>query len=443
MQDRTNRLGTPQHWHRLLGFASFNTAFSILTTPLFSILYVQILTEIDAQYTRNFTIPMVVITSVVSLFLPIIGVLVDQRQHGRRAMFGTLLAAFAMCLFFIPLTFIRTQSLRLVMLQFDYQITLIFLKVAMMNNNALLTCYPVRERVRLSLYFGNVYFGAATVGIIVLWGFRRVPELTPISQVYIFTVLATVIGIFSYMCPTDARCYQDRVPWLSLLRAAPRISWQHFVSIANNPRQHDTLWFLAYALVCSAAAVFCTCFTTLMSRRYGDAPAHALEVAVMLLNLSMFVGTVFGLVVTFRGWELHAMFFQNAASAVLFVLFFVSLQRRWAFETSASIALGVGALYGWHSCLCRGYLATLVYQERRVETFGFFQLVSDVGIAVQVVLVFGLALAGGAEYRAAPLALLALLVPSLLILLHMMLRHRHRHCSCRCLRNCGNCESGS
>ncbi|KAH3745932.1 major facilitator superfamily permease [Pelomyxa schiedti] len=376
-----------RHFKRsVFGWLCFGLVWNILNTAVFATLYPKILQTIDENYVSDFSTANMITTLLSSFLLPPLGSLADQMKQVRRWMFATELVGIALCYVFLPMTYLNSPTAQIVLAQILYTLTLFFLRVAVMDNNALLNCFPDAHRTTLSLLTNFIGFGAAFLSLFILFLLTKGddPPLSNVALVFIFALVVTVIALFTYLAPSDAVPLREKQSFGKVVIKSFQRMGTTFLALKNKPEYRKIAYFLlAYLFYSTSGTVFTIYVITFFIDLYGVDTNQSVEINMCYL-LASFFGTLIGMLYKkFIGdHEIWTLLIQNCLFLVLFIILFLSYIWDWGIYASLGISLGISLNYAWNAGLSRGYLFKITPGDKRGEFSGFYSTFTYLGISI-------------------------------------------------------------
>eukprot|EP01105_Mastigella_eilhardi_P024194 TRINITY_DN6271_c0_g1_i1.p1 TRINITY_DN6271_c0_g1~~TRINITY_DN6271_c0_g1_i1.p1 ORF type:complete len:673 (+),score=169.14 TRINITY_DN6271_c0_g1_i1:74-2092(+) len=377
----------PHYWRAVVGWISFGLVWNILNTTVFATLYPKLLQQIDKNYVSDFSVANMLTTLLSSLLLPPLGSIADQMKQVKNWMVVCEFVGITMCFVFLPMIYIKSPTAQIVLAQVIYLLTLFFLRIAIMDNNALLSCFPMKGRITLSLVFNFIGFAVALLSLLALWLLTR-GQTQPLNNeelVAIFAGVTLVLGLLTFLCPGDKRppVGTPKQPITKMVKFAFTRLLNSFLAVKNDKQYRRVAWFLcAYTFFSTSGTCFTIYVVTFFVSTY-NLSLNESSILNMYFMLSLVVGNVIGIVYKFKvnGYEEITLLIQNTLFIALFCVLFLTVRWGWGYLVALLISLACGLLYGWNTSLARGLMAKLTPDDKKGEFFGLYSTATYLGIS--------------------------------------------------------------
>lgn len=375
-----------------VGWLSFSLVFNILNTIIFSALYPKLLENIvgnDKSLSTYFSIINFITTLLSAIILPILGGFVDQAKLIKWSLIISqyigIICTFG--LFFIE--FIPNKIVLLILNLGFYIFAMFFLRVSVMNNNALLPCFPSESITTLSLSANFIGFTTNCVGLVLLaFLSNRFPEkMLGISReswwLIIFTSFSTFISIFVFLSPSGkSKIGEDEVP-LESSNIFTLIK-KTFYSLIETFRGYKKCWIylLSYFFFSTTGTIITIYIVPLFIEIYKLSLDQ-----VSLLNLYYKIAMVIGIFVGFLFDQFHIddivmLNIHNVLFQISVLILFLAIQFKMKYQVVLLIPLFIGCLYSWNISIARGYMSKIIPSEKKCEFMGFYSTFTYLGISI-------------------------------------------------------------
>lgn len=192
------------------GWLSFSIFFNILNTIVYSTLfpkYLNSLTENETSFSIGSSIMNTLTTLLSALVLPFLGSFTDQLNITKHSLILTSFLGWIVTIFLIfivlPLQKLNLPFIPMLAAEFIFIVAMFLLRISVMNNNALLTCFQFKSRSILSILGNCLGFTVNLLGLgfIRLWKdewtnklIETFPFLNIISIEGYWIILSTIIA---------------------------------------------------------------------------------------------------------------------------------------------------------------------------------------------------------------------------------------------------------
>eukprot|EP01028_Stygiella_incarcerata_P014097 TRINITY_DN905_c0_g1_i4.p1 TRINITY_DN905_c0_g1~~TRINITY_DN905_c0_g1_i4.p1 ORF type:complete len:276 (-),score=57.65 TRINITY_DN905_c0_g1_i4:851-1678(-) len=200
---------------RAFGWISYGVSFNLLNTIVYAALFPKLLESIVSKkaFSSTFSIVNAITTAISSVSLPFLGSLSDKGQIVKPMMVWAQYLGIVSTFFLVPADLFHEghRGVEVVICMVAYVFAMMFLRTAVMGNNALLSKFQDTKRIKLSLLANAVGFsgnlgGLAVVAFCSTWiipprqmiGIRR-----ECWWILIFVFIATIFALFMHLCPSD------------------------------------------------------------------------------------------------------------------------------------------------------------------------------------------------------------------------------------------------
>ncbi|KAJ4459685.1 putative major facilitator superfamily permease [Paratrimastix pyriformis] len=424
---------------QVTGWVAFSTAFNILNTVVYGTLFPEILHNLDAGFSKEFSIVNVITTLASSVILPFVGSVTDQLHTIKRWMIWASFFAVPATFLYALLAVIPRGNYSLILAETLYVVVMFALRLAVMNNNALLSRFPATKRVMLSLINNIFGFGAAllslavlrlvtgaltpttSVGVFLATHLAGLREMDPVTRLAIlvvsYTALAFFATFFSFFSPTDAPATQPQaparppeedplnsarndlettplvefpkppVPKVTFVRACVRSFSDVLLtlkSIRTDRKAKESAVFLFAYLFFSTAGVVYTIFVVTFFTSVYQIHIETQSLLQLFYMSAQVAGVFFGMVFVriVKGFDLITLTCQNVIFCCTFALLYFSVSMSWGYVSSLAISLVIAFTYSWNASVARGMMAKLIPPGKECLFMGFYSTFTYIGITV-------------------------------------------------------------
>ena len=218
-------------------------------------------------------------------------------------MFACELVGIALCYIFLPMIYINSYSAQIALAQIIYTLTLFFLRIAVMDNNALLNCFPLPYRVTLSLVFNFVGFASALLSLLVCWLLTRDEQLISNEKlVFVWALLTTFIALFTYLCPSDSVPYSTKQPVKTVVYRSFARMGTTLLALKNDVEYRRVLWFLLSYLFFSTSGTVFTIYVVTFFIDIYNSDTNDSTIVNMYYLVCTFIQVSSNLLVISRNW---------------------------------------------------------------------------------------------------------------------------------------------
>eukprot|EP01113_Clastostelium_recurvatum_P048976 TRINITY_DN9002_c0_g1_i1.p1 TRINITY_DN9002_c0_g1~~TRINITY_DN9002_c0_g1_i1.p1 ORF type:complete len:479 (+),score=89.78 TRINITY_DN9002_c0_g1_i1:214-1437(+) len=393
---------------------------------------------------------MTFITTIISaITLPFIGSILDQLNLVKTCL---LFSEYAGILFTFAILSLKIMpsSVQVSMFQVFYIFGMFFLRVGVMNNNAILAYFPADRRVSLSLLSNFTGFSVNFAGLLALT-FLPPDFLNPIQWVGIFSAIVLLVSPLTFWQPNllapppsiypapapsgrsensgelerERLVNEERSP-----RSSPpfrTVLYLSFMRIVNTLKlvpsdsQHRAafLFLFAYLFFCAASATFTvflsTFFLKIYSLSFQEEAALNLYFKISML-CGILIGFLYERVTKGRVSDYLTLSFHNvlfiAGNLGLYLVIYFGQSRDLAYMSSFLI----GGTYGWNVSISRGMMSKLIPKGKSSEFMALYSTFTYVGIAL-VSFIYRELISNGINANVLPLMLAACVLPSYIFLI--------------------------
>lgn len=417
-----------------VGYLSYSIVFNVLNTIVYSALYPKILEHITHGDKKRYSTAFSNINFATTLFsavtLPFIGSWVDSAHAMKQTMIvtqylGMLCTALLFFLGKLPNDTYKWQEAQLFFNEALYVLSMFFLRISVMSNNAMLPLFSKQHVTVLSLVNSLLGFVVNLGGLLVL---MLVPESALPDTVWgismpnwwllIFTVLTLLVSGFTFLAPStspaaatsdpsdaenSSAAEDDERPGDHALRSeSPKkkssfvirhiaILVQSFRNVMetfrnwNKKRSYYQSWmFLLSYLFYSTSGTVCTLFLGPLFIDIYEL-SFSQEVALNLyFKVAMIVGIIVGILFDkiLRVNDVIMLMVQNTLFGILMMLAFVSISLKATYAWVLCIFLAVGLLYSWNLSVSRAVISKLLPPDKKCEFMGLYSTFTYLGISI-------------------------------------------------------------
>lgn len=375
-----------------VGWLSFSIVFNILNTIIFSALYPKLLENIvgnDKSLSSYFSVINFITTLLSAVILPILGGFVDQAKTIK---WSLIIAQYlgiicTLGLFFIE--FIPVKVLLLILNLTFYIFAMFFLRVSVMNNNALLPCFPNESITTLSLSSNFLGFTTNCVGLVILvfFGNKIADNWIGISRenwwLVIFTSFCLFVSMFVFLSPSGkSKIGEEEIPIetyniLTLIKKT-------FFSLVETFKGYKKCWIylLSYFFFSTTGTIITIYIVPLFIEIYKLSLDQ-----VSLLNLYYKIAMVIGIFIGFLFDQFHIdditmLNIHNVLFQISVFILFLAIQFKMKYQVVLLIPLFIGCLYSWNISIARGYMSKIIPPEKKCEFMGFYSTFTYLGISI-------------------------------------------------------------
>lgn len=218
-----------------VGYLSYSVVFNVLNTIVYSALYPKILEHITHGDKKRYTTAFSNINFATTLFsavtLPFIGSWVDSASAMKQTMLvtqycGMLSTALLFFLGKLPNDTYKWQEAQLFLNELLYVLSMFFLRISVMANNAMLPLFNKKHVTVLSLVNSLLGFVVNLGGLLIL---MLIPESALPDEVWgisipnwwllIFTVLTLMVSVFTFLAPSGVKEQPTTITATTTIRA--------------------------------------------------------------------------------------------------------------------------------------------------------------------------------------------------------------------------------
>jgi MFS-type transporter involved in bile tolerance (Atg22 family) len=284
-------------------------------------------------------------------------------------------------------------TLHLVMNQGLFIVAMMFLRISVMNNNALLSSFPKSKITALSLTGNLLGFSVNLVGLLVLALIpstfipERVIGVTRENWLLLmYTGITIVVSLLTWYSPTGAnnKVEEERLPMREVLKntIASMIST---ITRAKEDTQYFQCWIYLFAyLFFSTAGTVVTIFLAPLFIAIYDLHLQDEVLLNLYYKIAMVIGVFLGMFLDrcFRLNELLTLTVQNIVFGVLLIITFFCVQFQAPYLLVLFLVLFMGLLYAWNASVARGCFSKLIPKEKACEFMGFYSTFTYLGISI-------------------------------------------------------------
>ncbi|KAL9648092.1 hypothetical protein ABK040_007458 [Willaertia magna] len=417
-----------------IGWLTFSIVFNVLNTIVYSALYPMILNDAASKesYSTAFSITNTVTTLASAICLPVLGSILDHLHIIKPSLLITqyigILSTIA--LFFSDKIPPQSSTAHLAILEIIYIVAMFFLRVSVMNNNALLPCFESKHIIVLSLLGNFIGFGVNLIGLLILaftpkavfsdnlWGITRANW-----WVLIFTSFVIVISVFVWFSPNgidkitlskenknentsllnnehsviennesingvEVKQRFDIKTKLSNVLKVFKESISSFVETLKNWKSNESyyncgLFLIAYLFFSTAGTVV----TVFLAPLFIDIYDFTLEQEVLLnlyFKIAMVGGVIGGVIIEklFKPNDILMLVLQNIIFGALCLSIFITISLKVAKTVVLFQFLAIGFFYAWNTSVARGCMSKLIPLEKKCEFMGFYSAFTYLGISI-------------------------------------------------------------
>eukprot|EP01112_Ceratiomyxa_fruticulosa_P012272 TRINITY_DN3389_c0_g1_i6.p1 TRINITY_DN3389_c0_g1~~TRINITY_DN3389_c0_g1_i6.p1 ORF type:complete len:466 (+),score=54.39 TRINITY_DN3389_c0_g1_i6:182-1579(+) len=406
---------------KTIGWLSFSIIFNVLNTIVYGALVPELLSDVTTNHEAVFANMSFITTLVSAISLPFIGSILDQLEIVKACLIVCQFLGIIVTFGFVFMDKIP-QGLQVTMIQLFYIVGMFFLRTSVMNNNALLACFPAENRVRLSLVSNFIGFSVNFAGLLTLT-FLVSKGLPLTIWVGIILLVAVAASPFTLFHPTLPPVVEDGLVKKKGVIEVTKLSVLRIVdTLKRVPHDREyrcaMLFLLAYLFYCAAGAAFTIFLSTFYLKAYSLSLTEETSLN-LYFKISMLVGTLIGyLYERFTQGKVSdyiTLIFHNilyiGGNVSLYIVVMLNFGRTWAYMS----AFLIGGVYAWNMSLSRGMMSRLIPQGKTSEFMALYSTFTYVGIAV-VSLVYKEVVQGGYSPNTLPLILAVFVAPSFIFL---------------------------